>query len=149
MFTFDVSKVKTLKLTGWISVQKKLGQNKPFVLELERKNASEWTVKTPEGFNVDASKVRKFLDDLSKLRTEKFVAHNAQPSADQELDLAKDALQIDITLENEMEPLQLTVGKLDGDKGYFAITNKLKGDILLLRKDIFESVKSAPAHFSP
>ncbi len=63
--------------------------------------------------------------------------------------MAKDALQIDITLEGEMEPLQLTVGKLDGDKGYFAITNKLKGDILLLRKDIFESIKSAPAYFSP
>jgi hypothetical protein len=149
VFTFDVSKVKTLKLTGWMSVQKQIGQTKPFVLDLERKDASEWTVKMPEGFSIDAGKVRRLLDYLSKLRAERFVAHNAQPSADQELDLAKDALQIDITVEGEMEPLQLTVGKLDGDKGYFAITNKLKGDILLLRKDILESVKSKPAHFNP
>jgi hypothetical protein len=144
VFTFDVAKVKALKLTGW---QNLLGH--PFTLDLERKDASEWTVKAPANFTLDATKVRRFLDDLARLKAEKFVAHNAKPTPEQELEVAKGALQIEIVLEGEMEPLQLTVGKLDGDKGYFATTNKLPGDILLLRKEVFEAAKSKPAHFSP
>jgi hypothetical protein len=144
VFNFDVAKVKQLKMSGWQNVVGSL-----FTIDLERKDASEWTVKAPPGFNIDATKVRRFLDDLSHLKAEKFVAHNAKPTPDQELEVAKGALQIDITLEGQMEPLQLTVGKLDGDKGYFATTNKLPGDILLLRKEIFEAPKSKPAHFNP
>jgi hypothetical protein len=145
VFTFDVAKVKELKLIGWQSL---LGSQ--HTIDLEREDASGWKVKAPPGFMVDATKVRRFLDDLSKLKAESFVAHNvAKPAPQHELEVAKGALEVEITLEGEMEPLKLTVGKLDGDKGYFATTNKLPGDVLLLRKEIFESPKSKPAHFSP
>jgi peroxiredoxin len=150
VFNFDVAKVKQVKMTGWLPVQMLIGNKNPFVLELERKDASAWEAKAPAGFNIDASKVRKFLEDLSKLRAERFVAHNAQPKPEHDLEVGKgEALQIEITLEGEKEPLLLTVGKLDGEKGYFAVSNKMKGEILQVRRDLFDAVKAKPAYFSP
>jgi hypothetical protein len=144
VFNFDVSKVKAVKLTGWQNVV-----GSPLTLELERKDASQWTVKSPAAFNLDAAKVRTLLDALSHLLAERFISHKTGPKPEQELEVAKGALVIEITVEGEKEPLQLTVGKLDADKGYFATTNKLPGDVFVVSKTAFDGPKSKPAYFSP
>jgi hypothetical protein len=77
------------------------------------------------------------------------VAHKATPKPEQGLDVDQGALAVEITVEGEKEPLRLTVGKADGDKGYFAVSDRLKGDVFDLRKDIFDGPKSKPAYFSP
>jgi hypothetical protein len=41
------------------------------------------------------------------------------------------------------------VGKADGDKGYFATSDRLKGDVFNVPKMIFDGPKSKPAYFSP
>jgi hypothetical protein len=148
VFQFDVAKVKEVRMTGWIALQKKIGSDQPFVLDVKRdKNGTDWVVEKPSGFKLDAEKLRQFLTELSHLKATKYVAHKSKPAADQELDVAKGALQIDITVEGEKEPLQLTVGKQDGEAAYFAISNKQPGDILDVRKDLFDGPRSEPGYF--
>jgi hypothetical protein len=91
-----------------------------------------------------------FLKSLSDLKAVKFVAHKAKPSADQELDVNKGALHVELTVAGDKEPrkLTLTVGKADGNTGYFAISDQLPGDIFDVRKDLFDKVKEKPAYFS-
>jgi hypothetical protein len=144
VFNFDMAKVKAVKITGWKEL---LGS--PLTLELERKSATEWAAKGPPKFNLDRMKLERFLGDLSRLRAVSFVAHKATPKPEQGLDADQGALVVEITLEGEKEPLRLTVGKADGDKGYFATSDRLKGDIFLVPKAIFDGPKSKPAYFSP
>jgi hypothetical protein len=146
IFHFDASKVTEVKMTGWMDLQKQLGLGDPYVLQL-KKSGSEWTAVTPPKFSVDTTKVRQFLEELSHLRAERFVAHQSKPSPDQDLDVARGALKIVLTIEGEKEPAELTVGKQDGDKGYFAVSNRLPGDVLLVRKGLFEGPRSKPAYF--
>jgi hypothetical protein len=148
IFSFDVTKVTEVKLTGWQDLQRKLGADEPLVLQFQRKGPTWRAIKPSEKFNLDASKLEAFLLDLSHLRAERFVAHESKPTPDQELDLSKGALEIALTVEGEKEPLKLTVGKVTGDKGgYFATSSKQPGDILEVRKSAFEGPRGEPAYF--
>jgi hypothetical protein len=150
VFLFDPAKVKEVKLTGWIGLQKSIGENTPKTLIFKRAaNGSDWEAE-PKTFKVDNKRLDDFLRQLSTLRAQKFVAHKATPAADQELDPAKGGLLIEITLPGEKEPkkLTLTVGKADGNDAYLAISNQLPGDIFDVRKDLFEKAKDKPAYFS-
>ncbi len=144
VFNFDVPKVKAVKVTGWKEL---LGT--PLTLEVERKGTAEWTVKNPPKFNLDRGKLERFLAELSHLRAVSFVAHKATPKPEQGLDVDQGALTVEITVEGEKEPLKLTVGKADGEKGYFAVSDRLKGDVFLVPKAAFDGPKSKPAYFSP
>jgi hypothetical protein len=149
VFHFDPPRVKSVKLTGWIDLQKKRGLDQPDVLEVKRDNGTDWVVETPKGFKLDAGKLNDFLRELSNLKAMKFVSHKTPPSAAQGLDVAKEgALKIELTLDNEKEPLVLTVGNVDGNTAYFATSNKLTGDIFDVRKELFEKVKDGPGYFS-
>jgi hypothetical protein len=144
VFTFDVAKVKAVKVTGWKEL---LGS--PLTLEFERKSATEWAPKNPPKFTLDRTKLERFLGELSRLRAVNFVAHQAAPKPEQGLDAEQGALVIEITVEGEKGPLKLTVGKADGDKGYFATSDRLKGDVFDVHKATFDGPKSKPAYFSP
>src|SRR5262249_24849554 len=82
VFRFDPNKVKSVKLTGWKDL---LGST--LTLELE-KSGSEWRAKSPKDFKLDTSKLQRFLQELSTLRAERFVAHDAAPKPEQGLDVA-------------------------------------------------------------
>jgi hypothetical protein len=142
VFSFDPGRVKELKLTGWYEKGRPIGE-----LQLKRKDTGAWTVEKPPMNEVDADKVRKLLDELSRLRAERFVAHKATPTDEQGLTAEKGALQVEVVVEGEKDPFSLTVGNLDGDKGYFATSTKLPGDIFNVRKDIFEGPKSKVGYF--
>jgi hypothetical protein len=144
VFSFDVAKVKAVKVTGWKEL---LGS--PLTLEFERKSATEWNAKNPPKFPLDRSKLERFLDELSRLRAVGFVAHHATPKPEQGLDADQGALVVEITVEGEKAPLKLTVGKADGEKGYFATSDRLKGDVFDVPKATFDGPKSKPAYFSP
>jgi hypothetical protein len=151
VFHFDVSKVQEVKLTGWIALQKPLGKNTPLTYTFKRsKGGSGWEVEPKDAIKLQASRLDEFLKSLSDLKAVRFVAHKAKPSADQELDVDKGALQIELTVTDEKEPrkLTLTVGKLDEAFGYFAVSNQLPGDIFDIRRDLFDKVKEKPAYFS-
>jgi hypothetical protein len=143
VFRFDPSKVSSVKLTGWRDL---LGT--PTTLDLE-KSGSEWKVKAPKDFKLDAGKLQRFLQELSALRAEKFVSHEAAPKPEQGLDVAQGALAVEVSVEGRAEPLQLTVGKQDGQGGYFATSKQLPREVFEVRKDVFEGPKSKPAYFSP
>ncbi len=148
---FDTAKVKEVKLTGWITLAKQLGKNTPLTHTFKRHaNGTDWEAESKDALKPDAKRLNDFLKELSNLKAVKFVAHKATPKAEQELDPAKGALLIELTVAGDKEPkkLTLTVGKADGDAAYFAISNQLPGDIFDVRKDIFEKPRSAPAYFS-
>jgi hypothetical protein len=144
VFNFDVAKVKAVKITGWKEL---LGS--PVTLEFERKSATEWTVKAPPKFNLDRARLERFLGDLAHLRAVNFVAHNAAPKPEQGLDADQGALVVELTVEGEKAPLKLTVGKADGEKGYFALSDRLKGDVFDVLKATFDGPRSKPAYFNP
>jgi hypothetical protein len=147
VFTFDPSKVRELQLTGWYDKV-----NGSTVVLLTRKDTGAWTIEKPmRKLDLDTEKVRKLLDELSHLRAERFVAHKATLTEAQglEVDRVNGALKVEVTVEGEKgkEKFDLTVGNLDGDKGYFATSSKVPGDIIDVRKDIFEGPKTGAAYF--
>jgi hypothetical protein len=150
ILTFDPSKVKAVKLVGWKSV---VG-GKPRTIELESKGNDQWTVKGEADTVANAFNVNSLLKTLSNLKAEKFVAYNVK-EVDQAygLDVNKDGLTITITLDGQKDPIELTIGKLDGDKGYFAMSPqaksdpKSKGDVFYLKKTDFEGPLSKPGYF--
>jgi hypothetical protein len=148
---FDVSKVQEVKLTGWIALQRQLGSNTPLTRTFKRaKGGTGWEVDSKDAIKLDAALLDSFLKSLADLKAVKFVSHKAKPAPEQELDTDKGALLIELTVAGDKEPrkLTLTVGKEDGNNGYFAISNQLPGDIFDVRKDVFDKVKEKPAYFS-
>jgi len=139
VFHFDPTKVTALTLTGWSKI---VGD--PITIKLEHKDGKEWVGRK----DLDQTKVNNLVRDLSDLRAEKFLAHKSQPKPEQELDVAKGGLRIEIKIEGEKEPLVLTLGKAEAD-GYVATSSKLSGDIFLVPKATFEGVMSKPAYFNP
>jgi hypothetical protein len=86
---------------------------------------------------------------VSEIRAEKFVAHKSGPKDEHKLTVPAGALEITITLEGEKDPVTLTIGGVDADgKNYYAMSNKLAGDVFTLPKGIFEAVKAKPAYFA-
>jgi hypothetical protein len=144
VFHFDPSRAKELKLTGW---KDQVGA--PAVLLFKRKDNGDWAMddKSTVKYEPDQEKVRKLLDELSRLRAERFVAHNAKPTPEQGLDVAQNALRAEVVVEGEKAPLVLTVGNADGDKGYFATSSTLPGDVFDVRKEPFEAVRGKTAYF--
>jgi hypothetical protein len=148
VFSFDPAKVRVLTLNGWY--EKVRGSTE---VVLKRTDTGSWTVdKTTQKLEIDSEKVRKFLDELSRLRAEHFVSHSKEKPATTEaqgleVNKEKGALKVDVEVADEKEHFILTVGNLDGDKGYFAISNKLPGDVFDVRKDIFEEPKKAAGYF--
>jgi hypothetical protein len=150
VFHFDASKVQEVKLNGWIALQKQLGTNAAKTLTFKRAKDGSWEAEPKDSFKLDKSRLEELLKNLADLKAVRFVAHKAKPSADQELDVDKGALVLELTVSGDKEPrkLRLTVGKADGAFGYFAISDQLPGDIFDVRKDLFDKVKEKPAYFS-
>jgi hypothetical protein len=131
VLAFDADKVTTLKLTGW---RKLLGS--PGTRTLTSKDG-KWTSK--EIADVDPEKVKRFLEGLSNLKAERFVASGKG------LKLTEDALQVEITLADK-KVLEVTVGAAEGNS-FYATSNQLKGEVFLVPKDLFEGPRSAPGYF--
>jgi hypothetical protein len=143
VFHFDVAKVREVKLTGWHDPFRGTAE-----LVIKRKEGGPWAVEKPAGVTLSEEKLRKFLDELSNLRATGFVSHKGPPTAEQGLDLAKGALRVEVTVEGEKESFVVTVGSPDGNKGFFATSNRLKDTVFDVRKDTFEGPKSNPGFFS-
>lgn len=143
VLTFDPAKVKGMKLTGWQNVV-----GTPITLELERKSAAEWSAKQPAGFQPNPSQTEIFLGGLNGLKATRFVVRQTGPKSEHKLEVKDGALQIEITVEGEKEPLRLTIGGLiAADKAYFASGSRLPGDVFLLPEERFKKVLEAPAYF--
>jgi hypothetical protein len=139
LFTLDTDKVRKVKLTGW---QKLVGS--PVTLEFERKDkSSPWEVKKgPDKFKLDGGKVDTLLNDLHTCRAERFVEFKSGPKPKYKLDLADDALVVEITVEGKDKPITLTVGApSDDDKGFYATTSETDGDVVVLFKGTFTRPK--------
>ena len=142
VFTLDLSKVRGMKLTGWkdFSVN---GQ--PQVLDLVRKSANDWAVSGSGGYKLSSPAAAALLLALQSVRAEKVVEYKAGPKPEHKLTADAGALVIELTLDGEKEPITLALGALDPDgKHYFAMSNKLPGDVFLLPKDRFEKYKTRP-----
>jgi hypothetical protein len=144
VFHFEPNKLKTIKLTGW-----KQAVSYTFTLELEQKSPKVWTVKTPADFDLDNAQVENFANDLAGLRATRFVVRKGAAKPEHKLSATDRLLQIELTVEGEKAPLSLTVGALDAkEKGYYAQSSTLPGDVFLVAQDLFEKVLSGPKHFS-
>ncbi|HXG10436.1 MAG TPA: DUF4340 domain-containing protein [Gemmataceae bacterium] len=144
VFTFEGNKVKAVQMAGWAKV---IGS--PWKFDLERKAKGSWTVKTPENYKLDEGKVEKLVEALSKLKAMKFVAHKSGAKPEHGLKVSEGALEIQVTVEGEKEPYLLTVGALStADKGYYATSNKLPGDVFLLPEAMFAEILKGPVYFA-
>jgi hypothetical protein len=144
VFHFDPAKVKAVKMEGW-----KKAQGFLVTLQLERKDAKSWTAKAPADFDLDSDAVNTLIADLANLKAERFVVRKSGPKPEHELGNKERALQIEITLEGEKNPLTLTIGKLDEkEKGYDAQSSALPGDVFLLPQFLFEKRLSGVKLFS-
>src|SRR5205814_9216542 len=63
VFHIELPKVKGLKLIGWHDV---VGSR--YILDLERKSAQDWAVKSPQDFKLNASVTEALLAELTQLK---------------------------------------------------------------------------------
>jgi hypothetical protein len=132
-----------MKLVGWQSL---IGS--PHTLELERKSPTDWVVKAPSGFQINPSQAESFLASLNGLRAVRFAVHKTGAKPEHKLDVKEGALEIELTIDGQKDPIRLTIGALStADKGYFARSNQLEGDVFLVPEDRFKKVLEKPAYF--
>ena len=81
----DKVKIKAVKITDW---QEVLGS--PTTLEIERKEG-KWALKSGGMFELDPNKVDLFLNDLTAPKADAFVVYKTGPTAEHNLDPAKNA----------------------------------------------------------
>jgi Domain of unknown function (DUF4340) len=133
----DKAKIKAVKITGW---QEVLGS--PTTLETERKDG-KWTLKSGGMFELDPAKVDAFLNDLTTPRAEAFVVIKEGAKPEHNLDVAKNALVVVMTLEAG-DPVTMTISPPNKDGKVFATTSALPGDVFTL-PDRFATVRAKPA----
>jgi hypothetical protein len=144
VLAFDLAKVRGLKITGW---HEKIGAR--FTLDLERKGPQDWTAKAPADFHLNKAEAESFLaGHLAGLKAQRFVAFKTGAKPEFKLDPKDALLEIEISVEGEKDPYQLTIGAHSAaDKAYYAKVNKLEGDVFLLPEDRFKKVLEGPAYF--
>lgn len=146
VFHFDLSKVNGLKLTGW---KDSSVNDQPQTLDLERRSANNWSVRGNDKYKLSVSSAESLLMLLADLRAEKFVVYKTGPKPEMKLSPAEGGLQIEIGIEGEKDPITLTIGaQAEGNKSYYAMTNRSPGDVFLIPKDKFEKFKTKPSVFS-
>jgi hypothetical protein len=141
IFPIEVAKVKGLKLIGWQDVV-----GSPFTLDLERKSAQDWVVKSPADFKLNVPNAEGLLTWLSQVKAVRFLGKGV-PKPEQKLTLKDGALEIVLTLEGEKEPSTLTIGGRSDNEGYYARSNKLPDEIFIVPTGNLEQIKKMPAHF--
>jgi Domain of unknown function (DUF4340) len=133
----DKTKVKAVKITGW---QEVLGT--PTTLELERKEG-KWTLKAGGMFELDPAKVEAFLNDLTTPRADAFVVLKEGPKPEHMLDVAKNALAIELILETG-DPMKMVISSPNKEGRVFATTSALPGDVFTM-VDRFAGIRAKPA----
>jgi len=133
----DKAQVKAVKITGW---QEVLGS--PTTLEIERKDG-KWTLKSGGMFELDPAKVDAFLNDLTTPKADAFVVIREGAKPEHNLEVAKNALAVEIVLEAG-EPVKMAISPPNKDGKVFATTSALPGDVFTL-PDRFAAVRAKPA----
>lgn len=142
IYHLDRDKVVGLKITGWKDV---LGA--PAMREFERKSASNWSMKGEGAVKVDPLQAESFLNNVSNVRAVKFVADHTGPKDEHKLTPAAGALEIQILVEGEKEPVTLTLGATT-ENNYYATSSRAPGDVFLLPKAAFEELRARPGYFA-
>ena len=137
----DLSKVRGMKITGWQDV---IGA--PITLDLLRKSATDWQVKAPPDYKLDAAVAESFLAGLNGMKALRFVSPRGGPKPEQKFDLKDGGLQIVLTVDGEKEPITIQVGAKTAE-GWYVMCSKLPQEVFLVPLDRFEKVKSKPAYF--
>jgi len=133
----DKAKVKAIKITGW---QEVLGT--PTTLEIERKDG-KWALTKGGMFELDPAKVDAFLDTLTAPRAEAFLVYKNGPKPEHNLDVAKNALAIEMTLD-QGDPVKMVISAPNKDGKVFATSSLLPGDVFTMA-DQFAAIRAKPA----
>jgi hypothetical protein len=133
----DKVKIKAVKITDW---QEVLGS--PTTLEIERKEG-KWTLKSGAMFEIDPNKVDAFLDDLVAPKAETFVAFKTGPKPEHNLDVAKNAMAVELTMETG-EPVKILISPPNKEGKVFATSSLSPGDVFTM-PDKFATVRAKPA----
>jgi Domain of unknown function (DUF4340) len=133
----DKAKVKAVKITGW---QEVLGT--PTTLEIERKDG-KWALKSGGMFELDPAKVDAFLNDLTTPRADAFVVLKEGPKPEHNLDVAKNAMAIEMILDAG-DPVRMLISSPNKDGKVFATSSALAGDVFTMT-DKFAAIRAKPA----
>ena len=134
----DKTKIKGVKLTGWADV---LG--KQATIEFERKDG-KWALKDGT-FELDPVKVDLFLNDLTTPRADAFVVLKSGPKPEHNLDVAKGALTVVLTLEAG-DPVTMVISPPSKDGKVTATSSRSPGDVFTMA-DRFATIRAKPAAF--
>ncbi|HVK07357.1 MAG TPA: DUF4340 domain-containing protein, partial [Gemmataceae bacterium] len=134
----DKTKIQGVKLTGWADV---LG--KEAAIEFERKDG-KWALKDGS-FELDPVKVDLFLNDLTTPRADQFLVFKTGPKPEHNLDVAKGALTVVLTLDMG-DPVTMTISPPSKDGKVVATSSRSPGDVFTMA-DRFAAIRAKPAAF--
>ena len=94
-------------------------------------------------FELDPAKVDAFLDTLTAPRADAFVVYKDGPKPEYNLDVAKNALAIEMTLD-QGDPVKMVISAPNKDGKVFATSSLLPGDVFTMA-DQFAAIRAKPA----
>jgi hypothetical protein len=142
IFRLDPTKLTEIQLTGWADV---IGEPKTVVLT---KKDGKWVTKSGADYEVNQQLVENFLLNTATTRADKIVVHKTGPTPVHKLDTKAGALEVTFVTEGEKEPVTLTLGGADADgRSIYATSKQAAGDVFLVLKDRFASVRAKPTYF--
>jgi hypothetical protein len=128
VLAFDVDKVTGITIRGWADK----GKGKPLTFSAER-DGDNWKIKEPSGNELKEQELKDFLQALSNVQAEKFLASGSK------FDPKDGGLEVKLTLKDK-KVLTLNVGAEVG--GSYAVkSSQATGDVFAVAKGMFEKIR--------
>lgn len=141
VFSYVPNKITRVKLQGRLPKAKK-----PWELELER-GIDTWTTKVKD-FPLDPNKAHNIASLLADLKAERYISASSGPKPEHGLDAKDRTLQVELTVQDNKDPITLTVGKqLPNKKGWYASASTRPKAIFVLPADGFQTLIDSGADF--
>ncbi len=141
---FDAAKVKEIKLAVRTPDELRIFA---FQRDPQAKDKA-WQDKSGlQEFTLDSAKVNQWLEQLGKLKAERWVSLGGAPKTEQKLSAKDAALRIELVFDDG-KTLNLTVGAPFENQGYFAQTSAWPDAIFYLPASWVSPLQRGPAYFA-
>lgn len=140
LYRIDPAKVTAVRFYGW-----KQAAGKPVEYAFERKGKGWETKKSPAPFDADPAKLDALLAALAAPKPVRSTGMGQAPEHGFDLAGAKNALEIDLTVEGRPRPIVLNIGnETDDGQNYFVACSEKPDEIMVLPGFQFRPYKEKP-----
>jgi hypothetical protein len=142
LYRIEPAKVTAVKLRGW-----KQAAGAPVEYTFERKDKGWETKKSPAPFETDPAKLDALVAAVAAPKPVRSTGGGQRPEHGFDLDKAKNALEITLTVEGRPQPIVLNIGdETDGGANYFVWCDTKRDEVIVLPSFALRPYKEKPEY---